>query len=223
MLEFIEILQHVDLFKGLTSENIEDLLIIDSYYIKEYKKNSVIYFQNEKCITLDIVLKGVVSIEGIDDKGNYVAISDFSTGNLIGGNLVFSHKNFYPMIVLARTDVTILHLKRDLVLKFCQNNYNFLINFLASLSDKTLILADRIKTLSFKSLRKSIIDFLIYESYSQKSTKIKLRLTKKSLAEKFGVQRTSLSRELNKMREDGLIDYDAYSITIIDKDLLMNF
>ncbi len=57
MLEFIEILQHVDLFKGLTSENIEDLLIIDSYYIKEYKKNSVIYFQNEKCITLDIVLK----------------------------------------------------------------------------------------------------------------------------------------------------------------------
>ncbi|NFD93229.1 Crp/Fnr family transcriptional regulator [Clostridium sporogenes] len=223
MLEFIEILQHVDLFKGLTSENIEDLLIIDSYYIKEYKKNSVIYFQNEKCIILDIVLKGVVSIEGIDDKGNYVAISDFSTGNLIGGNLVFSHKNFYPMIVLARTDVTILHLKRDLVLKLCQNNYNFLINFLASLSDKTLILADRIKTLSFKSLRKSIIDFLIYESYSQKSTKIKLRLTKKSLAEKFGVQRTSLSRELNKMREDGLIDYDAYSITIIDKDLLMNF
>ncbi len=176
MLEFIEILQHVDLFKGLTSENIEDLLIIDSYYIKEYKKNSVIYFQNEKCITLDIVLKGVVSIEGIDDKGNYVAISDFSTGNLIGGNLVFSHKNFYPMIVLARTDVTILHLKRDLVLKLCQNNYNFLINFLASLSDKTLILADRIKTLSFKSLRKSIIDFLIYESYSQKSTKIKIKI-----------------------------------------------
>ncbi len=85
---------------------------------------------------------------------------------------MFSHKNFYPMIVLARTDVTILHLKRDLVLKLCQNNYNFLINFLASLSDKTLILADRIKTLSFKSLRKSIIDFLIYESYSQKVLKL---------------------------------------------------
>ncbi len=57
----------------------------------------------------------------------------------------------------------------------------------------------------------------------KKVLKLKLRLTKKSLAEKFGVQRTSLSRELNKMREDGLIDYDAYSITIIDKDLLMNF
>lgn len=98
-----------------------------------------------------------------------------------------------------------------------------MINFLESLSDKTLILADRIKTLSFKSLRKSIVDFLIYESYSQKNNKIKLGLTKKDLAEKFGVQRTSLSRELKKMREEGLIEYDAYSITILDKDSLMKF
>ena len=120
------------------------------------------------------------------------------------------------MTILAKTDVTIIHLKKDLILKFCQSNVNFLTNFLESLSDKTLILADRIRTLSFKSLRKSIIDFLIYESYAQKSNKVKLGVTKKNLAEKFGVQRTSLSRELNKMREDGLIEYDLYSITILD-------
>lgn len=80
MLDFIEMLQHIDLFKGLTSQNIEDLLAKESSYIKEYKKGSVIYFQNEKCMTLDIVLKGVVSIEGIDDKGNYITISDFTAG-----------------------------------------------------------------------------------------------------------------------------------------------
>lgn len=142
---------------------------------------------------------------------------------MIGGNLLFCHKNSYPMTIIGKTDVTIIHLKKDLILKLCQSNSNFLINFLESLSDKTLILADRIKTLSFKSLRKSIVDFLIYESYSQKNNKIKLGLTKKDLAEKFGVQRTSLSRELKKMREEGLIEYDAYSITILDKDSLMKF
>ncbi|WP_346898573.1 helix-turn-helix domain-containing protein [Clostridium sp. UBA7503] len=56
----------------------------------------------------------------------------------------------------------------------------------------------------------------MYESYIQKSNVIKLKVTKKDLAEKFGVQRSSLSRELNKMRKDGLIEYDAYSITIIN-------
>jgi len=82
--------------------------------------------------------------------------------------------------------------------------------------NNTLILTDKIKTLSLKSIRQCIIDFLMYESYVQKSNVIKLEVTKKDLAEKFGVQRSSLSRELNKMRKEGLIEYDAYSITIIN-------
>jgi Mn-dependent DtxR family transcriptional regulator len=45
-------------------------------------------------------------------------------------------------------------------------------------------------------------------------------MTKKELAEKIGVQRPSLSRELNKMRKDGLITYDPTQITIIDVDSL---
>jgi len=45
-------------------------------------------------------------------------------------------------------------------------------------------------------------------------------MTKKELAERLGIQRTSLSRELNKMKKDGLIDYDAHSITICDFDII---
>jgi len=58
----------------------------------------------------------------------------------------------------------------------------------------------------------------MYESYVQKSNIIKLEVTKKDVAEKVGVQRSSLSRELNKMRKDGLIEYDAFSITIVNLD-----
>ncbi|WP_138206620.1 Crp/Fnr family transcriptional regulator [Haloimpatiens lingqiaonensis] len=216
MLDFIHILENIDLFKELDREDIFKLFTIHSYNIKSYKKNAVIYFQNEKCTTFDIVLKGTISVQGIDDKGNYISISDFTIGNMIGGNLLFSHKNFYPMMVLSKTEATILHLKKDLILKLCQSNANFLTKFLQSLSDKTLILTDKIKSLSFKSLRQCIVDFLIYESHTQKSNKIKLKLTKKELSERFGVQRTSLSRELNKMRKDGLIEYDAHYITIIN-------
>lgn len=220
MLDFIHILEHVDLFKELSLQDIKNLLDKGSYDIKTYKKNSVIYFQNEKCTTFDIVLKGIVSVQGFDDKGNYISISDFSIGDVIGGNLLFSRKNFYPMMVLSKTEVTILHINKDLILKLCQSDTAFLIKFLQSLSDKTLILTDKIKTLSLKSIRQCIIDFLLYEKYVQKSNTIKLTLTKKQLAEKFGVQRTSLSRELNKMRKDRLIEYDAYSITILNEKAL---
>ncbi|NCB43156.1 MAG: hypothetical protein EOM59_11120 [Clostridia bacterium] len=44
---------------------------------------------------------------------------------------------------------------------------------------------------------------------------IRLEITKKALAEKIGVQRTSLSRELAKMRDEGQINFGAKSIEIL--------
>lgn len=223
MLRFFDILKSTELFKDLTDETITALFTLDSYKIREYKKNSVIYFQNEKCETIDIVLKGVVSIEGIDEKGSSISINDFIVGSSIGGNLLFSRNNFYPMTILAKTDATVIHINKELILKLCKDNTEFLINLLGSLSDNALILAQKIKTLSLKSLRQSIIEYLIYESYVQNTNRINLSLTKKELAEKFGVQRTSLSRELNKMKMAGVIEYDAHSITILDEESIRRY
>jgi Mn-dependent DtxR family transcriptional regulator len=73
-----------------------------------------------------------------------------------------------------------------------------------------------------KTIRQCIIDFLTYEYYIQNSLRIVLGISKKELAERIGVQRPSLLRELNKMRTDGLIEYDAHSITIKDIILIEN-
>ncbi|MGH4125521.1 MAG: Crp/Fnr family transcriptional regulator [Clostridium sp.] len=216
MYAYIPLIKNIDLFKDLSFEDLDYLFTKDLYEITSYKKNSVIYFQNEKCTRFDIILKGTVLVQEIDSKGNVLTISDFTVGEVLGGNLLFSYRNLYPMTILAKSDATIIHIKKDLILKLCQTNVIFLNNFLKSISDKTLILTDKIKSLSMKTIRECIIDFLIYESFSQNSRIIKLDYTKKELAEKFGIQRSSLSRELNKMRKDGLIEYDARSITIID-------
>ncbi|PRR80466.1 Crp/Fnr family transcriptional regulator [Clostridium vincentii] len=220
MKTYIDFLKNMDLFKGFSNEEIVDLFTINLCKIKEYKKNSILYFQNEKCTSFDIILKGTISVQRIDSNGNVLTISNFTLGDILGGNLLFSNKSFYPMTVVSKNNTVLLHIDKDLVLKLCQSNIHFLKNFLESLSDKTLILTDKIKSLSMKTIRQCIIDFLIYESYSQNSKTIKLELTKKELAEKFGIQRSSLSRELNKMRIDGLIEYDAYSITIVETDIL---
>ena len=59
------------------------------------------------------------------------------------------------------------------------------------------------------------MNYLNYESKKQNSNCIKLNITKKAIAEKIGVQRTSLSRELAKMRKDGLIQFDSDMITLL--------
>ena len=95
------------------------------------------------------------------------------------------------------------------------DNHEFLRSYLEYVSDHTVILGDRIKHYVNRTIRESIISYLNYECKKQNSTTIKLSMTKKALAERIGVQRTSLSRELAKMRAEGLIEFDSVSIKLL--------
>ncbi|MCM8709437.1 Crp/Fnr family transcriptional regulator [Clostridium sp. SYSU_GA19001] len=218
--DYLNILRLTELFGGFSNEELLNLFKTHNYIISKYNKGSIIHFETEKCNYWDIILKGQVFIQKIDEKGNVLTITEFKVGDSIGGNLLFSKYPYYPMSVLAKCDTEILHINKDFVLLLCQISQDFLIQFLTCISDKTAILTSKIKSISMKSIRESIIEFLNYEYYTQKNKKIKLYITKKELAEKLGFQRTSLSRELNKMKKDGLIDYDANYITICNFDII---
>lgn len=219
-MNYIKLLKNTDLFRFFSESELNKVFGNNTYNIKNYDKNSIIYMQNERCKSMDIVLGGIISIQKISSEGNVLTINDFTTGDSIGENLLFSVENKYPMTVVAKTNVKILHINKDLIINLCQENESFLISFLESLSGKALILSNKITSLTMKTLRQYIIDFLLYESYAQDSTTIKLNMTKKDLADKLGVQRTSLSRELNKMRADGLIDFNNKYIIIKNRELL---
>lgn len=217
---YLSILRLTELFDGFSTEELLNLFKTHNYIISKYNKGSIIHFESEKCNYWDIILKGQVFVQKIDEKGTVLTITEFKVGDSIGGNLLFSRYPYYPMSVVAKSDAEILHIDKDFVLQLCQTSQDFLIQFLTCISDKTAILTSKIKSISMKSIKESIIEFLNYEYYSQKSKEIKLNMTKKELAERLGIQRTSLSRELNKMKKDGLIDYDAHSITICDFDII---
>ena len=203
-----------DLFRSFEKEELLNLFNTMQYQMKRYKRGQLIHLQNEICTTVDLILEGMVSIQNIIENGNVLTVSSFSTRNMIGANLIFASNNDYPMTVVATSDTVILHLKRELVLELCKINDGFMVDFMKVISDKAIILTDKINAISLKTIRKSLIDFLRYEYHIQKTRQIKLRISKKELAERLGVQRSSLSRELNKMRMDGLVEYDARSITL---------
>lgn len=223
MRKYIYLLKNINLFKGISAEEVYELLDDNNCRITGYKKNSVVYIQNEKCYNLDVIISGIISVQKIDSQGRIFTINDFTAGDVLGGNLLFSVRNTYPMTIVTKSECKILHIGKAAILKLCQSNAIFLENFLQAISDKTLLLADKIDSMSMKTVRQLIIQFLIYEYYLQKSLKITLGITKKELAERFGIQRPSLSRELNKMRKEGLIEFDAQTITIKSLDSLIDF
>lgn len=212
--KYIPILKNTSFFKGFSENDFLKLFCKDNYSISNYGKNTLIYLQNERCTSFDIILIGNVLIQTIDENGHMLTITSLGPGDILGGNLIFLDNNMYPMSIFSKNHATLLHMKKDLVLNLCQKDKNFLIEFIKALSNKSYILGTKLKTITLKTIREQIIDFLIYQYQQQNSKKIKLNMTKKEWAEKLGVRRPSLSRELSKMKKEGLIDYNRNSITI---------
>ena len=210
-----KLLQDATLLKELQPEDIQAYVNEGRFRLVTYKKNTVIHLEGEPCTSLEIILSGKVAVERIDQSGGLLAIAEFYSDDILGGNLLFSRNPCFPMTITAQQPSVIVEIKKDLLFEMFCNNPSFLRMYLEYVSDHAFILGDKIKHYVNKTIRESLMSFLKLESKRQNSNHVRLNMTKKALAEKIGVQRTSLSRELTKMKNDGLILFDADSITLI--------
>ena len=215
MTKNINLIKSTTLIKSLSDDDILTNLKNGKFKVTSYKKSSVVHFDGERCSKLEIILSGKVVVDRIDESGNMLTISAFYKDDILGGNLLFSKSPYYPMTVSTQLPTNILEIEREVLFELLCNNPIFLRTYLELTSDRAFILGNKIKHYINKTIRESIMNYLNYESKIQNSNRIKLNTTKKALAEKIGVQRTSLSRELAKMREDGLILFDTDSITLL--------
>ncbi|WP_312831967.1 Crp/Fnr family transcriptional regulator [Sedimentibacter saalensis] len=207
-------LSNLKLFEAFSIDELKDFLESSKCEIREFSKDEITHFQNETCRFMEIILEGRVLVQNIDEDGNVLTIETFVNGDIIGANLIFSSNSLYPMTVTASRKTTILTMDRELILDICHRSKQFMTAFLREVSDKTFLLTEKINAISRKTIRQCINGFLRQEQYRQGSRTIKLELSKKELAERLGIPRSSLSRELNKMRQDGLVEYDAWTITL---------
>ena len=215
MHQHINLLRQITLLHSLSDKDILTNLKNGTFRIVSYKKNSVIHFDGELCSKLEIILSGKVVVDRIDESGNLLTIAEFYKDDILGGNLMFSKNPYYPMTTTTPEESVILEIEKNLLFNLLSESPVILKAYLEFVADHTFMLGDKIKHYVNKTIRECVLGFLEYESKHQKSNKIILNMTKQTLADKIGVQRTSLSRELSKMRNDGLIEYDNKSITIL--------
>ena len=215
MNDYLELIKQAELTKSIESEEITFYISEGSFKIITYLKNNIVHFVGETCSKMEIILAGKVTVERIDESGNLMTIAEFLSGEILGGNLLFSKNPHYPMTITAKQPTVILEINKDRLFQLFSDNHEFLKSYIEFVSDHATILGDRIKHYVNKTIRESVMCYLDYERRKQNSNNIKLGITKKVLAEKIGVQRTSLSRELAKMRDEGLINFDAESIEVL--------
>ncbi|MEL7565089.1 MAG: Crp/Fnr family transcriptional regulator [Dehalobacterium sp.] len=222
MHEFLTVLQKSLLFQQISPLEIAEILKASHINIVDYPTDAIIAGEGENCDSLGIVLAGKVEIQKIYSTGKTVTMAQFGAGNFFGEAIIFSKQHLYPGTVVSRSAAKILFLHKTTVISLCGKYPLILENFMRLLSERILMLNKKIKELSLGTIRQKICYFLLEEHKKQNSLTIKLPFSKEVLAEHMGIQRPSLSRELIKMREEGLIDFQKNYIRIKNINQLGN-
>lgn len=211
-------IQVLPLMSVFMQEEIEGFLQSGEFRVVTHKKNAVVHLEGEICTKLEILMSGEVVVDRIDEEGNILSISRFREEDVLGGPLLFASDPNYILTVSAVLDTTMLEITKKCILEMCFSNQRFLEMYLQMISNHASLLGKKLKNHVERSLREKIQSYLQVQAQRQGNEKIELKESKKALAERFGVQRTSLSRELKKMKDDGLIDYDAKWIQILHRN-----
>ncbi|WPX09868.1 Crp/Fnr family transcriptional regulator [Anaerocellum danielii] len=212
----LEMVCQSKLFKTMDQSEIKEIL--DSFHIlkKDFEKDQVIVLEDDECSFIGLILCGMVEVKKSSVSGKEYTITTLSQGDTFGEAVVFSSANTFPATIVSKTKTEVIFIPKHAIIEMCKKNEKFLYNFLNLLSDRILLLNTKLKENTLSTLRQKICNFLIEEYKKQKTVKLRLSFTKKELAKIFNVQRPSLSRELIKMKEEGLIDFWGKEIWIKD-------
>lgn len=191
-----------------------------TYTISKYNKNDIIAIEGSPCDKVGLILQGSIDVKRILTSNNVIHMSSLSEGSFFGEIIAFSDTNAYPATIMASSNCEVMFIHKTSFIIFCTKNPDFLDMFLNDLSNKIIQLNNSIKNLSFSSIRQKLSNYLVTQHTIQKSKFIKLGITKQKLSEMLGIPRPSLSRELMKMKSDGLIDYSKDTIKILDIEAL---
>ena len=207
---FLDILDSVGLFKGIEPADLRMMLTCLNAGTQSLKKGKIILLAGDKPEYAGIILSGQVHITREDYNGNRSLVAVIMPGGIFAEALCCAGVSESPVTVVAAEDSFILKLGFERILKTCSHSCSFhkklIENMLELIAKNNLMLQSRMEILELKTVREKILLYL--ESFSAKQGKnISIPLNREEMADFLGVERSALSHELAKMKNDGLIEY----------------
>jgi CRP/FNR family transcriptional regulator, dissimilatory nitrate respiration regulator len=209
----------IPLFRGVGETELEKLFSSILFQRKSFPQGSLIVSQGEECNRMLILTEGMVKGEMSSPNGKSLKIEDMEAPSILASAFLFGRKNVFPVNIVSLTDVKFIVIHKGELLKLFQMNQQILQNFLSMISSRAQFLSDKLRFLSFKSLRSKLAFFLVNEAGEDLS--FKLKQSQQELAELFGVARPSVGRAFLLLQEEGVIDIRYKQVEIINHEKLI--
>ena len=213
----LAVLRQNPLFAGMDRERAERLLALMKAEKAFYEKGTMLHVSGTPVRRFGILLSGAVQACVDDIEGNRMIMAEVASGVTFGESLCYLKIPDSPVYIIATEDSEVLLLDpQGLYDGSGDPLYTDLrLRFTAALAAKNLSMNSRIQVLSRLSLRAKLTAYFTQLAGEQGSGVIRLPMNRDDTAAYIGANRSALSRELARMKADGLIDYRRNQVWIL--------
>ena len=212
----------IPLFQGLDMEEINEVLQRFHGLIKHFPKSDYIYLAGDCVENLCVVLEGTVQMIKEDIWGEKAIIANLGAGSVFAENFLgrLGDRSVVSYFVASDSEVLMLPLGRML---FDSNtnskaSQRLMCNIVSILADNNTRLIEKTEILCKKTLRSKILAYLEQEARNNGSHRFTIPFNRTDVANYLDADRSALTRELARMREEGLIDYNKNTFELKAKE-----
>ena len=218
MEKYLSVLRKTRLFAGVEEQEIKAMLSCLNAVMQTYQKGETVLHQGEYINRLMVLASGLVHIQKDDYWGNRSILGQIAPGELFGE--AYAAPDSGPLLndVIAAADSVVIFFDVRRVLTTCSSACRFhamvVQNIVFAMSEKNRALVQKLRHMSERTTRRKLISYLSDQAKKHHSASFAIPFNRQQLADFLAVDRSAMSNELCKMRDEGLLTFEKNRFTL---------
>lgn len=212
MKKYISILKRTMMFSGVSGDDIASMLGCLGARLYTYKKGEYVLRQGEHLNDITVLVEGGLHIQKDDYWGNRSILGNIAVGEMFGEAYAAPESGALLNDVIAVEDSAVIFFDVKRVLTTCPSACRFhsmvVQNMFFAISEKNRRLVQKLGHMSQRTTREKLISYLSEEAKKQNSSSFVIPFNRQQLADFLSVDRSAMSNELCKMRDEGLLIFN---------------
>ena len=218
MNHFIEGLQNSSLFCGL-SEDVIRQQILPLGKIQEYAKGTYLIMPQERLDSFGVVISGLIHVIHVSMDGNIRLLDALEPGKAYGADLIYTRSRISPYHAMAPQPSQVMLFPVSMLLEpghlSEEVRHHIQLRLLTIISHENMRKDYRLAILSQKGLRERILTYLTMQAGKRCTETFTIPFSREELANVLCVNRSALSHELALMKQEGILDFQKNTFTLL--------
>ena len=223
MEQYYSILKQCGMFNGIQPRKYNEVLTCLNASVRAYPRSAHIVELGEQSHNTGVLLDGSMEEFLYDENGNQVSICTFGAGQVFGAELACTGRTTSPVCLRASSDCTVMLLDFSAMMSqqtlTCPCRMQVTANLMQDMARQLLFFNTKVRILAQKRLRDRLKIYLQTLTPDEKGC-YTLPYSRTGLADFLCVDRSALSRELCRMRDEGVLDFSGSKLRLLDPDFL---